>query len=235
MKGLLLVSVLAFVLCATAFGYYDEMWRSDEELGPPANVHVIGIGQTNLYPSPELIYIAPEPWDRGYVFIWALDLLTGEVHEVTDEFYDIVTLPGKEPRLVDTNNNGIQEILFLGAESPGDPYHWYLYGYGASGAGDRRGYRRVSGPELMPSRPNPLRRRAQIEYQLPRAGSISLRIHDAAGRMVKELVSGPMEAGKHTVEWRRDDAQGRPVAAGTYFYVLDADGQELTRKVVVAE
>lgn len=232
MKGSLLVFVC--VLCATAYGDYVEQWRSYEELSP-TYIHVIGVGNTDADPTPELIYIAPEPWDRGYTYVWALDLLTGEVEQVTDEFYDIVVQSGKEPRLVDATLNGRLEILFLGAEDPGDGYQWYLYGYGASSATGPGRYRRVNGPQLVQGSPNPLRHGMQIEYQLPKAGEVSLRIYDASGRMVREAVRGSMEAGRHSVEWRRDDAQGRPVPAGTYFYVLESDGREVTRKAVVAE
>jgi hypothetical protein len=228
------VLVLAAVLCVTAFAQYDQVWQSDE-VGLPASIHVIGVANTDYDDGPELVYVGNEPWYQNEVYIWVLDLRTGEIDQLTDEFYDIVTDSDKQPRLVNAEGNGPSEILFLATEDPGEAYTWYLYACGQPSGSAEPGYHRVSGPHLGQNVPNPLGRRTSIVYEVPSTGQVNLRIYDASGRLVKNINAGKVEAGSHTAVWHRDDDRGSQVPAGTYFYVLETDGKELTRKALVTE
>jgi hypothetical protein len=226
--------VLSLVVCAVSFAQYDELWTS-EEVGLPQSIHVLGVQNTDADPQLELIYVGEEPYRDGIVYIWALDLVTGEVEPVTDEFYFIYTDVGKEPRLVDVEGDDRYEILFLGQYDPGEYASWFLYGF-AQGSGSREGqYTRLRGPRLKQNVPNPLKSETRIDYDLPKPAKVGISIYDASGRLVKELGAAPETAGTHTVVWHRDDAQGRPVAQGSYFYVLDVDGKKSSRKALVAE
>jgi len=93
------VAILLLLTCALGLAQYEELWQS-EEVGLPQSVYVLGVQNTDIDPQLELIYRGEEPWRDGIVYIWALDLLTGELDQVTDEFYYIYTDPGKEPRLL---------------------------------------------------------------------------------------------------------------------------------------
>jgi len=85
---------------------------------------------------------------------------------------------------------------------------------------------------LGQNRPNPFGTDTRIAYDLPRSGPVSLRVLDVAGRTVRTLVSGVREAGTHGVAWDGRDAAGAPVAAGVYFYRLQAPGGAETRRMV---
>ena len=227
------VSILVLALCVVAFAQYEELWYQDE-VGLPQNIHVLGIENTDADPQLELVYCGDEPEKQNDRYILALDLLTGEVTEVVEEFYYIYTDPGKAPRLVDVDQNGRYEILFLGQEDDGEDVGWYLYGCSPGGMADRGG-KRLRGPRLRQNIPNPLKREAKIEYEVPSRGDISIKIYDASGRLVRTLEQGEVDAGQHSVVWRRDDADGKPVPTGTYFYVLESAGHSISRKAVVAE
>ena len=72
---------------------------------------------------------------------------------------------------------------------------------------------------LHPNVPNPFNPATTIRYDLPAASQVSLRIYDAAGRLVRVLEdAAERSAGTHRVVWRGRDAAGAPVAAGVYFY-----------------
>jgi flagellar hook assembly protein FlgD len=61
---------------------------------------------------------------------------------------------------------------------------------------------------------------------------MSLRIVDAAGRLVRTLASGPWEGGTGSMSWDGRDRDGAPVPSGIYFYVLKSDdGVALTGKL----
>ncbi len=83
------------------------------------------------------------------------------------------------------------------------------------------------------SYPNPTVGRTSLVYHLSRRGEVSVAIYDVAGRLVRRLVSGPMEAGSHTVHWDGRDGSGRSVASGVYLAKLVAAGDRDTRRLVV--
>jgi len=86
---------------------------------------------------------------------------------------------------------------------------------------------------LAPARPNPFRGRTALAFSLPRSGRTSLRIYDAAGRLVRTLLDGVTPPGPGSVLWngRRDD--GGQAAVGTYFFRLESGGRVLTRKILL--
>ena len=84
----------------------------------------------------------------------------------------------------------------------------------------------------MPA-PNPVSERCQIAFTVPRPTVGSIRIVDASGRLVWDVSTIPLEVGTHTIDWDARDASGRRVASGVYFVLLEADGRELGRKLVV--
>src|SRR5262249_54413596 len=78
----------------------------------------------------------------------------------------------------------------------------------------------VAGPEarlLAPPFPNPARTGTSLRFTLAQPGSISLRIHDAQGRLVRTLVRGPSTAAEPRAEGDRRADGGQLVAPGLYF------------------
>jgi hypothetical protein len=75
-----------------------------------------------------------------------------------------------------------------------------------------------AGHSLGAGSPNPTRSGASIGYSLPRNEQVDLAIYDLSGRLVRNLVAGPMSMGQHTARWDGRDVEGRAVAAGLYFY-----------------
>ena len=65
---------------------------------------------------------------------------------------------------------------------------------------------------------------------------VSLVIYSLAGQVVKTLIPGrTLKAGIHDVYWAGRDEQGRPVAAGVYFYRLTAGDQAIVRKMTLLQ
>ena len=87
---------------------------------------------------------------------------------------------------------------------------------------------------LAPASPNPFNPSTRLAFALPQAGEVSLRIYDAAGRLVRTLVAGRLPAGEHRVVWRGRDDGGRSVAAGVYFARLRTGaGERITKLSLV--
>ena len=82
--------------------------------------------------------------------------------------------------------------------------------------------------------PDPFNPMTRIQYELPRPGRVTLRIHDVSGRVVRELLAAEVHGGGvHTTSWDGRDGCGRAVASGTYFCHLEVDGVALTEKMVL--
>lgn len=65
--------------------------------------------------------------------------------------------------------------------------------------------------------PNPFNPVTRIEYGLPFESNVSVRIYDALGQVVSELVNNVQAAGYYEVNWNAGNA-----STGTYFYVIKA-------------
>ncbi|MGD8396531.1 MAG: M1 family aminopeptidase [Candidatus Eiseniibacteriota bacterium] len=70
--------------------------------------------------------------------------------------------------------------------------------------------------------PNPFNPRTTIRYGVPVRGPATLRIYDAGGRLVRELVDGMVDAGSHEVVWDGLGARGRRLPSGVYFHRLES-------------
>ena len=86
--------------------------------------------------------------------------------------------------------------------------------------------------ELHQNAPNPVQMTTSIAFALPQAARVKLDIFDIGGRKVRELASGAMSAGRHTVQWDRSDERGRIVQPGVYYTRLEVDGKSYQRKIV---
>ncbi len=87
---------------------------------------------------------------------------------------------------------------------------------------------------LHPSYPNPMRTSIQLTFDLPSAAEVVLTIFDAGGRSVAVLLQEPLAAGRHSVTWDGKEPGGSAPSAGVYFCRLEADGQIVTRKLLLA-
>jgi len=76
--------------------------------------------------------------------------------------------------------------------------------------------------------PNPFNPVTQINFALPKAGFVSLKVYNVLGREVAVLVSENRIAGSHTVNF---DASA--LTSGVYFYRLESNGFVDTKKMMV--
>jgi len=73
-------------------------------------------------------------------------------------------------------------------------------------------------PLAASNHPNPFNPSTTIELNVPRAGDVSLKVFNVRGELVRSLVDGAMEAGRHDIVWHGRNESGAPVSSGIYFY-----------------
>lgn len=81
--------------------------------------------------------------------------------------------------------------------------------------------------------PNPFSPATRIAFHAPAPGTAIVRIHSAAGRLVRTLRRDCVTAGRHELTWDGLDERGRLVAAGVYFCRLEVGGNADTRRMVL--
>jgi hypothetical protein len=81
--------------------------------------------------------------------------------------------------------------------------------------------------------PNPFNPQTRIEFRLPDARHVQLRLFDVRGRHVATLAQGLRTAGQHVVRWDGRGNHGAQVGTGTYFLILQAGDIQETRKLIL--
>ncbi|MEX0737340.1 MAG: T9SS type A sorting domain-containing protein [Bacteroidota bacterium] len=79
--------------------------------------------------------------------------------------------------------------------------------------------------------PNPFNPVTRIEFSLPEAGRVSLRVFDAIGRQVAVLFDDEGEPGRRY----RATFNGAQVPSGMYFARLEWNGKHLTKKLLLVK
>jgi hypothetical protein len=92
---------------------------------------------------------------------------------------------------------------------------------------------------LYPNRPNPLQTSTLIPFAISGApgngARVTLRIFDAAGRLVRTLLDNEPSAlpAVRLENWDGRDGKGHRVGSGIYYYRLTVAGREVSRRMVV--
>ncbi len=85
---------------------------------------------------------------------------------------------------------------------------------------------------MYASTPNPYNQRTTVRFSLAQSGQAQVAIYDAAGRRVRTIVDGELDAGAHELVWDGTDDAGRSLPAGVYWARLDDGVQESSSKLV---
>lgn len=99
---------------------------------------------------------------------------------------------------------------------------------GASPADDTPSYRLALG-----NYPNPFNPLTKIEFTLERPGNTTIAVYDIQGRLVRSLVSQPMNEGPHSVVWDGANNSGQRASSGVYFARLVSGSQVAEHKMVL--
>ena len=83
---------------------------------------------------------------------------------------------------------------------------------------------------LMQNHPNPFNPATAINYALPAAGHVTLKIYNLIGKEVATLVNGVQDAGVKIASW---DASQLP--SGIYFYTLRTNDFSATKKMLLVK
>lgn len=81
--------------------------------------------------------------------------------------------------------------------------------------------------------PNPFNPSTTVKYTIPEKNNVSIKVYDAMGALVKELVNETMFAGEHEVKWNGRNNNNVPVASGVYFMNVQSGNYYKTIKMML--
>jgi len=83
--------------------------------------------------------------------------------------------------------------------------------------------------------PNPMNDGCFLRFGMARSGHARVCVMDAAGRIVRTLVNGPLERGPHEIPFDGRDHHNRRLPAGVYFYRVEASDRATTLRTVIVD
>ena len=98
----------------------------------------------------------------------------------------------------------------------------------------------VEGTKLLPNYPNPFNPETWIPYQLSKGATVTVKIYDVSGHLVRIIGVGLKPVGyyltrERAVYWDGRNKSGEPVSSGVYFYTLITDHYTETRRMVIVK
>ncbi len=146
------------------------------------------------------------------------------------------------PDFFDDWQNPVESKLFFAGEHTTNDYRGTAHGAYITGENAANAIldivtdvKRISdNPEsfsLMQNYPNPFNPATTITYAINKSSRVSLKVYDANGREVKELVNKYSAPGEYSVIWNGTNNKGKAVASGTYYYEIKAGKFKQSKKM----
>ena len=83
--------------------------------------------------------------------------------------------------------------------------------------------------------PNPFNPTTKIQYTMPKAGHLTLKVYNVKGELVKTLIDDSVEAGTNHVMWDGTNQNGAKVSSGVYFSEARTAGQVKVNKMALVK
>lgn len=90
-------------------------------------------------------------------------------------------------------------------------------------------------PGIASVYPNPFNPEATIRFGLNTDAAYSLKIYNLKGQLVRDLASGTLPKGYHSLKWNGRDDRGTACSSGIYFLVMSSGSRSWSRKLVLAK
>jgi len=83
---------------------------------------------------------------------------------------------------------------------------------------------------LSQNYPNPFNPTTKIQFDIPKANNVLIKIYDIAGKEINTLVNEKFDAGTYETEWHAEN-----YSSGVYFYTLTAGEFKETKRMILAK
>jgi hypothetical protein len=81
--------------------------------------------------------------------------------------------------------------------------------------------------------PNPFISQTDIQYSIPIKTNVNITVFDPTGQKIITLFNNTQNPGWYSVRWNGKDSKGKICPNGIYFYRLETDEYQATRKMLM--
>lgn len=103
----------------------------------------------------------------------------------------------------------------------------------ASAVADETGLAIPARFNMSQNYPNPFNPDTRIDYEIPVACQVTIKIFNLLGQHIRTLVNEFKLAGNHSIAWDRTDHFGNEVPSGIYVYVMSAKDVEMMKRMII--
>jgi hypothetical protein len=89
--------------------------------------------------------------------------------------------------------------------------------------------------QLLQNHPNPFNPSTIIEYAIPARQEVAIRVFDLKGALVRELLHGVQDAGRHQMAWDGRNDNCAPVSSGVYLCAVSCGGRILSQSLTLVK
>jgi len=86
---------------------------------------------------------------------------------------------------------------------------------------------------LKGNTPNPFNPSTVIHFGISNDQNVEIKIYNINGQLIREITTGLLSAGYHSVIWNSRNDHGEPVSSGVYIYQLKAGNKTLNSKMLL--
>ncbi len=83
--------------------------------------------------------------------------------------------------------------------------------------------------------PNPFNPSTKIQFNMPKAGHLSLKVYNVRGELVRTLINESRASGADHIMWDGTNDQGSNVSSGVYFYEARTAGNVVVNKMALVK
>uniref|UniRef100_A0A7C4TGC0 T9SS type A sorting domain-containing protein n=1 Tax=candidate division WOR-3 bacterium TaxID=2052148 RepID=A0A7C4TGC0_UNCW3 len=146
----------------------------------------------------------------------------------TDTFNDHI--PGYIRPVQTWEAEGFPALAYVGENGVGV----YYDSWSNSGTGVAEQNPKIQQEKLLSQNlPNPFTNSTRIEYTVPTAGRVTLKVYNALGQEVAKLIDEYKNPGTYSLNFNREDLNRNALPSGVYFIKLQVDKLSATRKIVI--
>jgi hypothetical protein len=162
--------------------------------------------------------------------IFRSDTKDGQYEQITQAF-----IPGAGNSENKKKYNYIDDSVKAGIT-----YYYHLADYSLTG--QKRMHKPVKVFVGLPSNyllkqnyPNPFNPNTRIKFSIKEAGKVQLKIYNMQGQSVNTLMNRYAGPGSYNASWNGTNSLGHKVPSGVYYYTLQVNGFQQSRKMILAK
>lgn len=86
---------------------------------------------------------------------------------------------------------------------------------------------------LSQNYPNPFNPATHISYRISEPANVKIAVYNTVGKEIKTLINGPKAAGDFSIQWNGIDNNNEQVASGIYFFRIETEKFNQTKKMIL--